>query len=405
MENKYELPPRLIEAVKNAGERSNSNQQSPMGAKGVMQFIDSTRKDYPHDVRNPLASIDAAGKYFKDLLTQYQGNAMAAIAHYNGGNAAGNAVMEGKQPPSKETRDYLSRVKSYLNTTVATNSANAEASSSGGANNIVATPESEAKLPTYTLADVKKAGLDTSKGRLDWGKQMIGEYEKAPDKNQFASPGEYAEAKYPLKAIMYRQFMNKEITGKQIDFAKDVALSSTNIQSNILGYVNPGDSKRAFLQQNAGGSEVVHESEHVRQNRLPQDASLNNQDSITQHFSDFNSLVSLAKENRTNPAFKEAFPYANSFKTAREFAANLYQYESNLPEGMGLKQSPLYKETVRIAGKDKADAMFDAAIRNTNVTEPNAIPISDEVIKKATANPNSSYARQVFEYLKQHLEQ
>jgi soluble lytic murein transglycosylase-like protein len=114
VEQRYGLPNGLIEAVKNAGEKSNSTQQSPKGAKGVMQFIDSTRKAYDHDVRDPLASIDAAGRYFKDLLEQYKGNPKAAIAAYNGGTAAGKAVLEGKDAPAEETRSYWKRIQGYM---------------------------------------------------------------------------------------------------------------------------------------------------------------------------------------------------------------------------------------------------------------------------------------------------
>lgn len=114
VEQRYGLPPGLIESVKNAGERTNTGQVSPMGAKGVMQFIDKTRKSYPHEVDNPLASIDAAGKYFRDLLRQYNGNARAAIAAYNGGTVNGKAVLAGQQPVSQETRDYLRRITQYM---------------------------------------------------------------------------------------------------------------------------------------------------------------------------------------------------------------------------------------------------------------------------------------------------
>lgn len=114
VEQRYGLPEGLVEAVKNAGERSNTSQESPKGAKGVMQFIDSTRKAYEHDYKNPLASIDAAGRYFKDLMDQYKGNPKAAIAAYNGGTAAGKAVLEGKDAPYEETRNYWTRIQQYM---------------------------------------------------------------------------------------------------------------------------------------------------------------------------------------------------------------------------------------------------------------------------------------------------
>ncbi len=113
VERKYELPPGLIVAVKNAGERTQSHQVSSAGAKGVMQFIDSTRKAYPHDPLSPFESIDAAGRYFADLMKQYK-NPIAAIAAYNGGGSAARAVLSGNQPPAQETRDYIARIKRFL---------------------------------------------------------------------------------------------------------------------------------------------------------------------------------------------------------------------------------------------------------------------------------------------------
>jgi soluble lytic murein transglycosylase-like protein len=114
VEQRYNLPPGFIEAVKNAGERSNTTQVSSAGAKGVMQFIDSTRKLYPHDYKNPLASIDASGQYFSDLMKQYKGNVKAMVAHYNGGTVAGKAILAGEEAPKEETRNYWKRLQGYM---------------------------------------------------------------------------------------------------------------------------------------------------------------------------------------------------------------------------------------------------------------------------------------------------
>ena len=113
VEKRYNLPTGMIVALKNAGERTNIGQVSPKGAKGVMQFMDDTRKAYPHDVNDPFDSIDAAGRYMSDLVKQYK-NPIAAIAAYNGGGAAAKAVLAGKEPPAKETKNYISRIKEYL---------------------------------------------------------------------------------------------------------------------------------------------------------------------------------------------------------------------------------------------------------------------------------------------------
>lgn len=109
------IPPEALLAIKNAGERSGSTAVSPAGAKGVMQFTDSTWAAYGKgDPRNPMASIDAGARYMKDLIAQYNGDVRAAIAHYNGGGKAGEAVRAGKEPPARETQDYLKRTEQYM---------------------------------------------------------------------------------------------------------------------------------------------------------------------------------------------------------------------------------------------------------------------------------------------------
>ena len=119
VEKRYELPKGMVLAVKNAGERTDPGKVSPKGAKGIMQFMDNTQKlqggMFKHDVNNPFASIDAAGKYLQFTLNnQYKGNALAAVADYNGGPPAGKAVLKGEAPPAEETQQYVERVKTYL---------------------------------------------------------------------------------------------------------------------------------------------------------------------------------------------------------------------------------------------------------------------------------------------------
>lgn len=109
------LPAGLLVAIKNAGERSNSNQVSPAGARGVMQFIPATYRQFGKgDPTDPVNSIDAAGAYFADLLKRYNGNVDAAITEYNGGVRQAQRVAAGGKPTVKETADYLPRVKAYM---------------------------------------------------------------------------------------------------------------------------------------------------------------------------------------------------------------------------------------------------------------------------------------------------
>lgn len=115
VEQQYNLPPGLINALKNVGERSNSNQVSPRGARGVMQFMpENLRKYGVTDAADPVQMIDAAGRYLRDTMRQYGGHVDAVIADYNGGPRQAKEVLAGRQPKAKETQDYLRRVRQWL---------------------------------------------------------------------------------------------------------------------------------------------------------------------------------------------------------------------------------------------------------------------------------------------------
>ena len=115
VERQNGLPPGLINALKNAGERSNSGQVSPVGARGVMQFMPENLKKFGvADPTDPVQSIDGAARYLKETLRQYGGNVEAVIADYNGGPRQARRVMNGEQPAAPETRAYLERVRAEL---------------------------------------------------------------------------------------------------------------------------------------------------------------------------------------------------------------------------------------------------------------------------------------------------
>lgn len=109
------VPPELLLALKNAGERSNPNQVSEKKAAGVAQLMPENQAKYGvTDAADPIQSIDGMAKYVRDTMKQYGGNTQAVIADYNGGPRQAKLVMEGKAPASKETADYLERVNNHL---------------------------------------------------------------------------------------------------------------------------------------------------------------------------------------------------------------------------------------------------------------------------------------------------
>jgi soluble lytic murein transglycosylase-like protein len=98
-------------------------------AYGMMQFIPSTAQQYglqnPFD---PRASIEAAGRYVRDLAARFGGRADLILASYNAGEGAVEAYQKGISirlsngrrvnprrlqtggiPPYAETRNYVSR--------------------------------------------------------------------------------------------------------------------------------------------------------------------------------------------------------------------------------------------------------------------------------------------------------
>lgn len=109
------VPPELMIALKNAGEKSGSTAVSPKGARGVAQFIPENLQKYGvKDPTDPVQSLDGMAKYLRDTMKQYNGNIRAVIADYNGGPKQARAVLEGRTPPATETAKYLARVEEYM---------------------------------------------------------------------------------------------------------------------------------------------------------------------------------------------------------------------------------------------------------------------------------------------------
>lgn len=114
-EAKYGLPAGTLAAIRLRGERSNGDQVSSAGARGVYQFIPATRdgvlKQAGVDAYgSPAEQAMAAAYLHKQNLDRHGGSPAAAFAAYNGGNAAGSAVAAGRMPPATETQAYLQRV-------------------------------------------------------------------------------------------------------------------------------------------------------------------------------------------------------------------------------------------------------------------------------------------------------
>ncbi len=123
----YGIDPRILRVLCYLESRFRLTAISPKGARGPMQFMPETAARYrlsnPHD---PEAAIDAAARYFRDLLRKFDGRIDLAFAAYNAGEGAVEAFQNGRVvrlsngkiinaarlvtggiPPYRETQTYV----------------------------------------------------------------------------------------------------------------------------------------------------------------------------------------------------------------------------------------------------------------------------------------------------------
>jgi soluble lytic murein transglycosylase-like protein len=131
---RYGLDARILRAICFIESRYRTNVVSPKGARGPMQFMPGTAARYGlRDPHNPEQAIDAAARYFRDLLRRFDGRVDLALAAYNAGEGTVSSFMTGKPlilrdgtivnargvvtggiPPYLETQRYVRSVLALL---------------------------------------------------------------------------------------------------------------------------------------------------------------------------------------------------------------------------------------------------------------------------------------------------
>lgn len=112
---KYGVNPSLVKAVIHAESGYNPKAVSPKGASGLMQLMPATARSLNvADSFNPRDNVEGGVKYLRFLLDTFKGNVSLALAAYNAGLS--KVAKYGGIPPYQETRTYVDRVMSYMQT-------------------------------------------------------------------------------------------------------------------------------------------------------------------------------------------------------------------------------------------------------------------------------------------------
>jgi len=112
MAKKYNVDAKLVMAIAKIESDYNPRSVSPTGAKGIMQLMDKTAKEY--GVNNPLnvkQNIKGGILFLKHLINKYH-NVKLVAAAYNAGETAVDSY--GGIPPYRETQRYVKKfLKAY----------------------------------------------------------------------------------------------------------------------------------------------------------------------------------------------------------------------------------------------------------------------------------------------------
>jgi soluble lytic murein transglycosylase-like protein len=107
------VDPSLVKAVALVESGFNPKAVSSKGARGLMQLLPSTAKQYGvSDLHDPYQNLRAGAAHLRGLLDEFDGNVTLALAAYNAGSGA--VRRYGGVPAYAETRDYVKKIEGTL---------------------------------------------------------------------------------------------------------------------------------------------------------------------------------------------------------------------------------------------------------------------------------------------------
>jgi soluble lytic murein transglycosylase-like protein len=110
---RYAVEPALVHSIIAAESAYDRFAVSARGARGIMQLMPETARDYGvENVFDAGQNIEGGVKYLRDLQKAYPGRTDLVLAAYNAGPGA--VEKYAGVPPFAETRTYIARVRGYL---------------------------------------------------------------------------------------------------------------------------------------------------------------------------------------------------------------------------------------------------------------------------------------------------
>lgn len=112
--NANNIPPEILAGLLDTESNFNPKAVSPVGARGIAQFMPETAAEFGVNPADPMSSIDGAARYLRYLVDFFNGDMNLAIYAYNGG--MGNIQrFGGPIPGNKENEEYLTKVLNNAN--------------------------------------------------------------------------------------------------------------------------------------------------------------------------------------------------------------------------------------------------------------------------------------------------
>ena len=109
----HRVDERLVHAVIAVESAYHPRARSPKGARGLMQLMPSTARQYGvRNAYNPGANLEAGIRHLRSLLDRFE--LSLALAAYNAGEAAVRRF--GGMPPYRETQEYVAKVLALAST-------------------------------------------------------------------------------------------------------------------------------------------------------------------------------------------------------------------------------------------------------------------------------------------------